>query len=426
MAEWWQPTFQTTIDAYYQGDITAGMHACERLLSLDMLPPNIEQQTRRNLAFYLPTLRELGLLRATRRIVFPVPDDWTLFNPSIAAGPDHGQLTAIVRSANYTVSPTMDYTVHAADGLYRTTNYLLTLSLDLEPLTIQEIDDRAIRADPPRFLVTGFEDCRLVRHRDAWFATATARDQNAQGICQVAFFRLDGAVASDLHLLNSADDGRHEKNWMPVAPGDDTSTLRVIYRCSPTVILRVDEDAGAVTPDISHPGLPLAREFSGGTQAIPVDGGHLALVHESATFDDRGRVYSHRFVWFDADWRLARLSPPFLLRERGVEFAAGLTQQGDDLIISHGLWDREAWLSTVPLSAVLSLLAPPLDPGQIAAEMRDSLEITPAPVPTRRSPITHHPSPIPRLLFRPPSAAITARSSAMPCAASSTGSIGVC
>lgn len=404
MADWWQPTFQTTIDAYYQGCLAAGLSACERLLSLEDIPDEIERQTRRNLVFYAPTLQELGILRETRRIEFPVPAGWTLLNPSIAANHDGKGLTMIVRSVNYAVTSHLRYTANDADGIFRTANYLVALTPALELGEIQPIDDSAVRPEPPPFPVSGFEDCRLFRHDGAWWVSATVRDHNPQGICQTALFRLDGATPlpagggwarggvapTDLHLLNDARDGRHEKNWMPVAAGEQAEAIRFVYSCHPTVIVRYDEELGTVVPEIIQPGPPVAREFSGGTQAIEIDGGHLCLIHEAANFEDKSRVYTHRWVWFDADWRLARFSSPFLLQERGIEFAAGLAQQGDDLIVSYGLWDREAWLATVPLSDVLSRLAPPLDPETVEAEMRMSPSVTTTPA--TALPITRRPT----------------------------------
>src|SRR5690242_11804023 len=100
MTDWWQPTFQTTIDAFYQGELDAGRAACERLLSVEGLPEEIDRQTRRNLVFYASNLDALAPSLETRPIEIPVPKGWSRFNPSVAAGPDG--LGLIVRSSNYT------------------------------------------------------------------------------------------------------------------------------------------------------------------------------------------------------------------------------------------------------------------------------------------------------------------------------------
>jgi tetratricopeptide (TPR) repeat protein len=361
----WQPLFQTTIDAYYRGDLAAGRDACERLLSLPGLPDDIELHTRRNRVFYAQRLEELAPSFRAVEVAIPVRDGWTCYNPSVAAGPD-GALWAVVRSANYETPPTLEYTVNDPDGIVRTENYLVALGPDLVPREIREIDDRAFRPEPPAFLVAGFEDCRLVWYRSGWWVSATVRDRTPDGICQIALLRLDGAVVRGERLLS---DGvtRHEKNWMPVAAGDDA--LRFVYSAAPTILLRYDDETGNVVPEREHPAPPIARAFSGGSQIIPVDDGWLCLIHESVRFEDGGRVYTHRWLWFDAGWRLATLSPPFIFQELGVEFAAGLARRGDELIVSYGVWDREAWLGAVDLAEVLALLAPPLAPDAAAAEL---------------------------------------------------------
>ena len=42
MTSWWQSIFQTPVDAYYAGNLDAGLRNCECLLSVDGLPPEIE------------------------------------------------------------------------------------------------------------------------------------------------------------------------------------------------------------------------------------------------------------------------------------------------------------------------------------------------------------------------------------------------
>jgi FkbM family methyltransferase len=378
----WGRDFQTTIDAYYAGDLAQGLAACERLLSLDGLPPQIETHTRRNLTFYAPHLSDLAPSLHTVPVEIPIPPGWSQFNPSIAAAGDGFRL--ILRSGNTSIEPPLRYTVHAPDGIGRTTNYLLDLSPDLAIRDFQKIDDDAFRPEPPLFPVAGFEDCRLVRHAECWWVSATVRDRDPNGMCRIALLRLDGATVVEEHLLSDSH-GPHEKNWMPVV-GD--AGLRFVYSCFPTVVLRFDDVAGTVVPETSQSAPFAARRFRGGSQVIPVDGGWLGIVHEVAHFDDGGRVYTQRWVWFDAEWRLARYSASFVLEERGVEFVAGLAQRGDRLVISYGVWDREAWLGTLSLEEALSLLAPPPDTAQVARPADHSLPHVGVSEPLPRSAMT--------------------------------------
>lgn len=365
MTDFWQYDFQTTIDAYYDGRLAMGHDACERLLSLPSLPPDLVQQTRRNQVFYAPRLGELAVTLRARPIDIPVAEGWSRFNPSIARGPDG--LRMVVRSANFATSPKLTYTVHDDAGIVQTMNYLVSLDDDLTPQEVSLLDDQAFRPLPPAFPVAGFEDCRLFWQGESWWTSATVRDRTPAGICQIALLRLENRQPVQLHLLSDGET-RHEKNWLPVVAGSEA--MEFVYSISPTIRLRVDSASGRISREIDRPAPLIARHLRGGSQVIPVDGGHLCLAHESVTFEDGGRVYLHRWVWFDAQWQLARLSRPFNFQDRGVEFAAGLAQHEKSLVISYGVWDREAWLATVPLAEILPLLAALPDPALIEQEMR--------------------------------------------------------
>src|SRR3954462_12266924 len=111
MSRWWEPVLQTTVDAYYAGNLTSGLQACEQLLSSDELPWQIDLQVRRNLVFYTPKLHDLTPSLARQRITVPVPEGWSAFNPCIAVDPvaPESGFRLAVRSANYTVTRFLQY-----------------------------------------------------------------------------------------------------------------------------------------------------------------------------------------------------------------------------------------------------------------------------------------------------------------------------
>ena len=52
------------------------------------------------------------------------------------------------------------------------------------------------------------------------------------------------------------------------------------------------------------------------------------------------------------------MSRPFHFLELGIEFAAGLAIDGDDLIASFGVRDAEAWLVRISATDVAAQLVP--------------------------------------------------------------------
>jgi hypothetical protein len=84
-------------------------------------------------------------------------------------------------------------------------------------------------------------------------------------------------------------------------------------------------------------------------------------VHAGADFADTSRVYLHRFVSLDDEFRITGISPQFIFRAPGIEFAAGLAILDNSVIVSFGVADRECWLARLPLDRVIATLSVPID-----------------------------------------------------------------
>lgn len=353
VSEPWDALSERCASAFEIGDIGAGRLACERLLAREGVPSPVRQRARRDQVRYAPRLDALVPSVAARAITFDVPAGWSRFNPSIAANDDGYRM--IVRSSNFT-NERMRYTMHDPDGIVRTRNYLLDLDADLTVRRVALITDDTDRAATFPGRVQGFEDCRLVRYRGAWWAAAASREHNARHFFQVVWLRLEGDAFGDARLLDRAAPRWHEKNWMPLVRGDE---LLFVRSCRPTVVLRYDDDRlEAVAPLERRAGPALASDFRGGSQAVAVDGGYLCVVHEAVNVGDRNRVYPHRFVLIDERLAVARVSPQFVFFAPTVEFCAGLARRGDTLTLSFGSEDRAAHLATMRLDDVLAILGP--------------------------------------------------------------------
>jgi hypothetical protein len=141
---------------------------------------------------------------------------------------------------------------------------------------------------------------------------------------------------------------------MPIT-ATDADPIRFLYRPGHVV--------DAFGQDLLRHPTPRLRtdSFSGGSQLIPFKDGWLGIIHEAHVYTDRPwkRYYSHRFVYYDAEFRFARVSPPFFFKDKVIEFVAGLAWHPDSqesveptFIISFGFRDCEAWLARVPASEV--------------------------------------------------------------------------
>jgi len=392
----WQPWFDTSVQAYWKGDLSAGRIACERLSASDTVPDNIVQQARRNQAFYSPMAAALFPGTAITKISVPVTAQWSQFNPSII--PDGDGFLMNLRSSNYKYNKG-HYIYIDSDQVIRTQNYLLTLNRDLQVTDVQPLIDRSDQSVLTTFPVFGFEDVRLFRWRGGLWGTATSRNRNPQGICEQVLLQISDGAVVEVTSLSDWTTGVHQKNWMPIVDGEH---LRFLHTCRPTTVWEVDPDTLRAEPILAHEAPPIARHWRGGSQLVRVEGGWLALIHESVIFEDYSRVYPHRAVMFDAAFRMVAATEPFYFLERGVEYCAGLAERDGQLYASFGFWDREAYIARMPLDSVLAALAPlalpltsadrtapvivPAEPvaEEATVERRDVVGITP--ITTTRSP----------------------------------------
>lgn len=278
----------------------------------------------------------------------PVQPGWSRFNPSVVR--HEGTTTIAVRSANYRLTEAGRYEMD--DSAIRSQTVLVDLvdgrATHGRPLAIES------GRTPSEYPVHGWEDVRLFSTDRGVAALATVRDVDESGLCRIALLLPAGDDRLCEVLVASPRPGRHEKNW---APWSTSGAPRAVYSWDPLRIVTIDPTTGATSlDDRGSSGLgPATRGGSGG---VELDHGEwLFVVHEvhpTAT----GRAYLHRFVTIGADGLVARASPRLRLTGFGIEYVAGAAREHDDLLVTFGVGDRDAWLARLPLDGVLDRLQP--------------------------------------------------------------------
>ncbi|TPN80421.1 hypothetical protein FJ988_21855 [Mesorhizobium sp. CU3] len=311
-----------------------------------------------NLYFYMRPAHEIMPSFKAQRIDFTAPAGYVATNPSVARLGD--AIVLLQRTVNYTLTDGGQY-VTPGDMPISTRNFLLRLDSDLVKMGASEVLPPADLPSPAYDQVLGFEDMRLFAWRDELWGLSCVRQLTPEGWCEQVLARIEDTelgshILADWRVVRPAGQRQHEKNWMPLVErtSDGSDRLRFIYLCDPTKIL--DENGRTVS---EQEPMVAAPQFSGSSQAILFDGGWLALVHEARARPNEGRrYYQHRFVWFDAAYRLTKVSRPFYFNAKGVEFAAGLAWHPDTkrLMISYGAGDSESWIATVQAEEVAAFL----------------------------------------------------------------------
>lgn len=309
-------------------------------------------QASSNLYWYMQSLKEHVPSFTAEPIKFTPPDGYVAMNPSVVmdymAGRD---LLTLVRAVNYRITPEGRYVSRTGEqvngqDVIRTRNWLIGSKFAAEielPLPMQQLD-------APFPLVRGFEDSRLFFWRHNLWTLSTVREMTHEGWCEQVLAKLDDdgekLSISRMHRIAPAGDKRHEKNWMPF---NDTDEMQFVYRLG-----KIVDQSGSIVAE--HDTKFAIDHISGGSQVIEVEPGlWMALVHEAGQIPGSPlRYYRHRFVIMRQDGFVSQLSPPFFFNDRQIEFAAGLAKINDDeLVISYGIRDEEAWLGRCRIADVL-------------------------------------------------------------------------
>lgn len=320
----------TDIDAAVRAEIEAVRWRC-----LPPDHPSVEE------AGTDPLLEEITPGVAYAELAFEGIPDWPRFNPSITSD-GQGGYVVVVRSANYEL---LEPGHRMLDNTHetRTVNHLLTLSHELEILSAHQLVDRTGRTRFPTE-IRGFEDCRLMIVDGQLHAIACVRDNDPDGWWTMALLRLDGHDIVSMEPLVSPVGRVPEKNWVPF---ECDGALHLVYKWQPLTIL---DRTGAVRYRAEQRS---ASSWRGGTQGIPWRDGWLFIVHEVE--QSNRRRYRHRFVELRPDWTTNE-SIAFSFTGHRIEFAAGLSEHDDHLLVTLGVGDRIPVLARLPHESVARLL----------------------------------------------------------------------
>jgi glycosyltransferase involved in cell wall biosynthesis len=330
----------------------AGQQACERLAVNASVALPIRQTARANLFFYARPLTELCPGASLHRLELDLPAPYVPTNPSFVK--DGDGYRGVVRGVNYQITEG-HYKIHDADETVRTRNFLVQLSAKFAIQDVREIADQCQLPRNDSSRIRGFEDCRLFKWQEQWWCSATSRDVDTAETATMLLLKMNNAGDfSEAFPMRGFLDAQHQKNWMPVV--DDR--LRFVYSCAPAVVLNASRANGELTVDSNSETQAAFEHWRGGGPLVPWDGGYLCVIHE-AKDTAQGRQYVHRFVAVDTNLVAQTASVAFVFRAAEIEFSCGLTfdPRAESLILSFGAGDSSAWLASVPVPAVRSLLS---------------------------------------------------------------------
>lgn len=300
-----------------------------------------------------------------------------LMNPSILVEPT--KILLNLRNINYTLyhcegsqllngrwGP-LSYLHPENDMHLRTWNFMCELNPDSLEVQYHWLTDTTAFDKEPLWDFVGLEDARLVRWEGKLYQCGVRRDTTPNGQGRMELSEIQESFSNDIKKYKEVSRIRIEppidknsyceKNWMPVLD----LPYHFVKWTNPTEVVKVNPISGnsqQVFLGNSH--IPNVRDFRGGSQIILWKEFRLCLLHEVNLFSNKLQQkdarYMHRFLIWDKNWNVVKLSEPFSFMDGEIEFGCGLALYKKDLLCTFGFQDNSAYLLRIPEKLIDKLL----------------------------------------------------------------------
>lgn len=281
-----------------------------------------------------------------------------LMNPSIFIDEDN-VIKVNLRHVNYTFYHSeaklfqhqwgpLTYIHPEHDMHLRTWNWYLELDDDLNITRYNKVDTSTFDTYEPQWDFVGLEDARIFRWGGKLYLSGVRRDTTkiGQGRMELSEIDVGPDYVKEISRvrIEPPKDSYCEKNWMPVID----KPFHYVKWSNPTEVVKCDPKTGIAETVYITERAPINADFRGGSQVIKFRGLYLACVHEVSLFKSEvGRkdgLYRHRFLLWDDNFNLVKFSPIFAFMDAHVEFATGMVERGDEMLITFGFQDNAAYV----------------------------------------------------------------------------------
>jgi hypothetical protein len=291
---------------------------------------------------------------------------------------ENGDLLANIRHVHYTLYHSefnqkfyckwgvLAYLNPEDDLTLTTGNYLCKLDRGTHEILEFKNVDTSKHDIKPIWSFVGLEDARVFRWEGKLYICGVRRDvyDNGQGrmeLCEVDWTE-DAIIEKTRERIQHPSQNYLEKNWMPVLD----MPYHFLKWTNPLEIVKVNLDkkgkekvqegilntveCETVISKKNYVKLPW--DLRGGSQVVKIDGLYTCITHEVDFFHHEGNYkdafYYHRFVMWDEDWNLVKVSKQFQYMGTRIEFTCGLALDGDNLLITFGYQDNAAFILRWP------------------------------------------------------------------------------
>ena len=229
--------------------------------------------------------------------------------------------------------------------------YCLLDSNNLSIKTYQKIDTSQLDVEPLWDFV-GLEDARLVKWNETYYLCGVRRDTttNGQGRMELSEIDIHNNYVKEIrrNRIEVPDkDSYCEKNWMPILD----KPFHFVKWTNPTEVVKVDlKNNLSERISLSTVKEQLPYEIRGGTPLIKwKENQYLCICHDvdyrpKNHNGHKDSDYYHRFIIFNDDYSIRKISGQFNFMTAKIEFCIGIAQYRDDILITFGFQDNSSYI----------------------------------------------------------------------------------
>lgn len=244
--------------------------------------------------------------------------------------------------------------IHPENDIHlRTANYIAELDENLDIVYYAKIDTSTFDTYEPQWEFVGLEDVRLVEWENKLYAIGVRRDLDTKGngrmelseleliddeVKEVSRYRIPGPPPDEEYCM---------KNCTPILD----KPFHLLKWTNPTALMEFHPDGRETKVYETSPLISGHNDMRGGSQVIPYKNGYLTLVHETELYNsEQGRkdaTYRHRFIVWNKDFQIQKVSSLFSFMNMKIEFCCGLAEYQDDFLITFGAQDNAGYILKV-------------------------------------------------------------------------------
>ena len=249
-----------------------------------------------------------------------------------------------------------------SDQTLTTYNIFCELDDDLSIKAYSQIDSSDLDVEPLWEFI-GLEDGRIVSWDDKLFLCGVRRDTTTNGVGRMELSELF-AEANTIKEVSRVripapppDESYCEKNWMPIVD----KPYHFVKWTNPTEVVKFDPKTKTTETMILGEYQDLdSFDLRGGSQVLRMGDHYIALLHETYLYrseaDRKDGTYYHRFILWDENFKIVKLSERFNFLGAKVEFSCGMCKKHEDFLITFGFQDNASFLLKVKQNFIMDML----------------------------------------------------------------------